>query len=255
MEWTDDGIVLGARKHGETSTIATLFTRERGRHMGIVHGGVGRRARGVYQSGNLLNVRWRARLNEQLGSWSSEINRSFVGDVLDDALRLAALTSACAITDAAFPERQSHLRAYLGFVDFLESLSGPAWPCAYVHWELLLLAELGYGLDLSACAATGVTTDLRYVSPNSGRAVSAAAGAPYVARLLPLPAFLIAAVPWDDEAIRAGLSLTGHFLSRHVFAAHHAAEPAARSRFLACLVEMTTGSGVKSVNVENSRHS
>ena len=255
MEWTDDGIVLGTRKHGETSTIATLFTREHGRHMGIVHGGAGRRARGIYQSGNLLNTRWRARLNEQLGSWNSEINRSFMGDVLDDALRLAALTSACAITDAAFPERQPHLRAYLGFVTFLESLAGPDWPSAYVHWELLLLAELGYGLDLSACAATGATTDLCYVSPNSGRAVSAAAGAPYVARLLPLPGFLIAAVPWDNEAIQAGLSLTGHFLARHVFAAHHSAEPSARSRFLACLVEMTTGSVVKSANVENSHHS
>ncbi len=245
MEWTDEAIVLGIRKHGETSAIATLFTRDHGRHFGIVHGGAGRRARGIYQPGNLLNARWRARLNEHLGSWTSETNRSFVGDVLDDPLRLAGLSSACAVADASLPEREPHQRAYLGFVGFLESLATPDWPRAYACWERDLLAELGYGLDLRSCVVTGATTELCYVSPKSGRAVSAAAGEAYADRLLPLPAFLIAEAPWDADAIQGALSLTGYFLARHVFAVRNMGEPAARTRFLACMVEKTTASSVK----------
>ncbi len=244
MDWTDDGIVLGLRKHGENAAIVTLFTAAHGRHLGIVHGGSGRRARGVYQPGNLVNVRWRARVSEQLGSFTCELGKSFAGAALDDRLRLAALTSACAVANATLPEREPHGAAYQGLLDFLETLETPDWPCTYVRWELLLLAKLGYGLDLTTCAATGSVADLLYVSPKSGRAVSAHAGAPYTDRLLPLPAFLLGDAPWDEDAIQDGLRLTGHFLDRHVFTTRKQGEPAARSRFLArflgCMLEKTT---------------
>ncbi|MCE2509914.1 MAG: DNA repair protein RecO [Alphaproteobacteria bacterium] len=240
MDWTDDGIVLGLRKHGENDTIVTLFTHEHGRHLGIVHGGNGRRVRGIYQPGNLVRARWRARLSEHLGSFTCELVRSFAGTALDDALRLAALTSACAVANASLPEREPHAAAYRGFLGFLAVLDASNWPSAYVRWELLLLAELGYGLDLAACAATGSETDLLYVSPRTGRAVSAGAGAPYADRLLPLPAFLIRDAAWDTAAIRDGLRLTGHFLDRHIFASRKEGEPPARTRFMGCMLEKTT---------------
>ena len=138
------------------------------------------------------------------------------------------------------PEREPHGAAYQGLLDFLETLTTPDWPCSYVRWELLLLAELGYGLDLASCAATGDAADLRYVSPKSGRAVSAHAGAPYADRLLPLPAFLLGDAPWDEGAIQDGLRLTGYFLDRHVFATRKEGEPPARSRFLGCVLEKAT---------------
>lgn len=240
MDWTDDGIVLGLRKHGENDTIVTLFTAEHGRHLGIVHGGNGRRVRGIYQPGNRVRARWRARLSEHLGSFTCELGKSYAGVALDDPLRLAALTSACAVANASLPERELHATAYQGFLDFLAALDGEDWPSAYVRWELRLLAELGYGLDLATCAATGRVEDLLYVSPKSGHAVSAEAGAPYENRLLPLPAFLTGEAAWDQAAIRDGLKLTGHFLARHVFAARKEGEPAARSRFLGCMLEKIT---------------
>ncbi len=251
MEWTDDGIVLKARKHGETDAIVTLFTRSHGRHLGIVHGGAGRRRRGTHQPGNLVRARWRARLSEQLGWWSAELERSFACLSLDDPTSLAALSSACAVAETALPERTPHPRAYAGLLAFLESLSTGEWPAAYVRWEVQLLAELGYGLDLSACAATGQATDLRYVSPKSGRAVSAAAGEAYAERLLPLPAFLTqGGSSRDFGAIRDGLLLTGHFLASHVFTGGAHPEPAARSRFIACLVEKTPTSGINGGHAE-----
>lgn len=231
MEWTDEGIILSARKHGETSAIVTLLTRAYGRHAGLVRGGAGKGARGILQPGNRVEARWRARLAEHLGTLTCEMTHAFAAAVLDDADRLAALSAACAIAEAALPEREPFPPVYDGLLALLQAIENDVWPVAYVRWELGLLTQLGFGLDLSECAATGRNDQLAYVSPKSGRAVSMAAGEPYKGRLLALPAFLAGggngAAP---GALLDGLRLTGHFLERHVFAAMGAAMPAARRR-------------------------
>jgi DNA repair protein RecO (recombination protein O) len=247
IEWLDDGIVLSARRHGESAAIVSLLTRAHGRHAGLVRGGGGRRARGIYEPGNRVAAGWRARLPEHLGHYVCELEASRAAALLDDAARLAALAAATSLVDAALPEREPHARLF----DSLDGLIGrlcqaaseTTWPAGYVRFELGLLAELGFGLDLGRCAATGVADDLAFVSPKTGRAVSVAAAAPYRDRLLPLPAFLTAAE--DDEAaiagdaIVAGLRLTGFFLDRHVFAQRPANGserlPAARDRLVGLL--------------------
>lgn len=236
MEWTDDGIVLSARKHGETSAVVTALTAAHGRFAGLVRGAA-RRGGGTYEPGNLVRLKWRARLDEHLGNYTGELVHSFAAAVLDDPARLGALTAACAIVDSALPERERHGKAYAAMsalLSALESEPALAWQAAYVRFELDLLADLGFGLDLSACAATGEAGDLAYVSPKTGRAVSRDAGAPYREKLLGLPGFLVdpARMPEDETEIAAGLALTGFFLEHHVFAPHDKPVPAARSRFV-----------------------
>lgn len=230
MEWSDQGIVLSASPHGETSSVARLLTREHGRHAGLVQGGQGRLASSLYQPGNLLSCRWRGRLADHLGRFTCELQEAKAALLLDDADRLAAMRAATAICDAALPEREPHPECFEGLLALLDTLAGDHWGEVYVHWELSLLAALGFGLDLSACAATGSTDDLVYVSPKSGRAVTRAAGAPYKERLFALPGFLIGKGGGGPEAVRQGLALTGFFLQRHVFAVQHKAVPAARER-------------------------
>ena len=244
MDWSDDGIVLAARRHGEASVVAQLFTRGYGRHAGLVRGGAGSRARGVYQPGNLVAARWRARLAEHLGAFTCELVRSHAAALLDDPLRLAALTSACGMLSAALPERHPYPALYGSTLALIEALAGePAWPARYVRWELDLLRELGFGLDFTKCAATGATDDLAYVSPKSGRAVSRAAGEAWRTRLLPLPGFLIGAGEAGPADIAAGLRLSASFLERHLFAPHEHKLPAARERFVERLTRTTTTSG------------
>jgi DNA repair protein RecO (recombination protein O) len=232
IEWSDDGIVLSARRHGESAAIVSLLTRAHGRHAGIVLGGAGRRARGVYEPGNRVAAVWRARLSEHLGHYACELAESRAAALLDDALRLAALTSATAILDTALPEREPHERLYDSLDDLVAQLCDPpmSWPALYVRFELDLLTELGFGLDLSRCAATGRTDDLAYVSPKTGRAVSTTAGEPYRDRLLSLPPFLTRSVGngVSSADILNGLRLTGFFLEQHVFA-HQPAPAAGRS--------------------------
>jgi DNA repair protein RecO (recombination protein O) len=245
IEWSDDGIVLSARRHGESAAIVSLLTRAHGRHAGIVLGGAGRRARGVYEPGNRVAATWRARLSEHLGHYACELAESRAAALLDDALRLAALTSATAILDAALPEREPHERLFDSLDDLVARLCDPptSWPALYVRFELDLLTELGFGLDLSRCAATGQLDDLAYVSPKTGRAVSTTAAEPYRDRLLPLPPFLTRPAT-DSPAVSAGdilagLELTGFFLERHVFGQNNGAAdrndagPAARARLVA----------------------
>ena len=244
MQWSDDAIVLGARKHGESAAIVTLLTRDHGRQAGLVRGGAGRRQRGVYQTGNVVAATWRARLAEHLGTLSCELLRAYAADLMVEKLPLLALTSAAALVDATLPEREPHGAVFDGFAALLEALMRPDWPPIYVRWELAMLGELGYGLDLSECAATGANDGLVYVSPRTGRAVSAAAGEPYRDRLLPLPGFLLG----DAEMARAeqiadGLALTGYFLERHVLAPGGRKLPAARTRLVDGLREDTTISG------------
>jgi DNA repair protein RecO (recombination protein O) len=246
MEWHDEGIILGVRKHGETSAIVSLLTREHGRHMGLVRGGQSRRRQGLLQPGNLVSAGWRARLAEHLGTYTLETGRDFAADVLDDGLRLKALSALTALLESTLAEQDPQPQIYLLSVAMIERLthaSGESeaarlgWLADYVRWELDLLRNIGFGLDLGSCAATGGTEDLIYVSPRSGRAVSAAAGAPWREKLLDLPGFLAdpGAVPGSLADIAAGLRLTGHFLGRHQFVAESQRSPAARERLVAAL--------------------
>lgn len=231
IDWTDDGIVLAARKHGETSAIVTLMTRAHGRHLGLVRGGAGRRARGMLQPGNRVHARWRARLSEHLGAYSCEMTEAVAATLLKDRLRLAGLSAACAVTEATLPEREPHPRVYDGLAGLLAALAGDHWPSAYVRWELSLLSELGFGLDLSACAATGRNDQLAYVSPKSGRAVSLAAGEPYRRRLLELPGFMLSETAVGSPGdVALGLKLTGYFLESSVFQHLERGLPPARNR-------------------------
>ncbi len=241
MEWSDDGIVLSARKHGESSAVVVLLTAAHGRHAGLVRGGAGRAQRGVFQPGNLVRAHWRARLEEHLGSYRCEPVRAVAAGVLDDPKGLAALSSACAVLEAALPEREAHARAYADTLALLDAMGTSELGAAYVRWELALLADLGFGLDLTRCASTGAADNLVYVSPRSGRAVSAEAGAPYKDRLLPLPPFLIAAAPAGPAEIAAGLVLAGHFLAAHVLAPHGRVMPAARLRLTDWLGRIASG--------------
>ncbi|MBV8188654.1 MAG: DNA repair protein RecO [Alphaproteobacteria bacterium] len=236
MDWSDEGIVLAARPHGETGLIAWLLTRDHGRHAGFVPGGVSRRARPVWQPGNLLAVQWRARLSDQLGNFSAELRQAYAAGALDDATALAGLAAACAVLDTALPEREPHPAVYDGLSALLAALGHTGWPAIYVRLELGLLQELGFGLDLQSCALTGVREELAYVSPRTGRAVSRAAAEPYKDKLLALPDFLVAGgLPADDDQLAKGFELTGHFLERHVFWPHNKPLPGPRSRFMETL--------------------
>lgn len=230
MQWRDEGIVLSARPHGENAAVVTLLTRGQGRHAGLVRGARGRRGRGLYQPGNLVAADWRGRLADHLGSYTCELVEGYAARVLDDADRLAALSAAAAVSDTALPEREPHGACFDGFRALLDAMSGPHWAEVYVRWELALLAELGFGLDLSACAGGGDNDRLAYVSPRSGRAVSLAAGEPYRNKLLALPSFLVGRGDGGVAEVGQGLALTGFFLERHVFAPHHKSPPAARAR-------------------------
>lgn len=236
MEWSDRGIVLSSRPHGETGLVATLLTRLHGRHAGFVAGGISRKARPTWQPGNVVEVAWRARQQEQLGHYTGELREAHVARVMDDAVELAGLSAACALIEAALPDREPHAAVFDGFHALLNAIGHPGWPVIYVRLELGLLQELGFGLDLDKCAVTGATEDLAFVSPKTGRAVSRTAAEPYRDRLIVLPAFLsTGGLPADGAALRLGLDLTGFFLERHVFWPHNKPLPAARARFMETL--------------------
>ncbi len=236
MDWTDQGFVLSARPHGEGGLVAAMLTEQHGRHAGFVPGGGSRRAAAIWQPGNLVALTWRARLAEQPGNYAGELREAHAARALDDAVELSGLSAACALVDAALPEREPHPAMFEGFRAFLGALGHPGWPAIYVRLELGLLQELGFGLDLTRCAVTGAAEDLAYVSPRTGRAVSAGAAEPYKDKLLALPAWLSrGGLPSDDEALRKAFDLTGFFLERHVFWPHNKPLPAARSRFMEAL--------------------
>ena len=238
MDWRDEGLLLAARRHGESAAIVELFTDGHGRHAGVVRGGGSRRWTPILQPGARLSVEWSARLEDHIGHFRVDPIATPLAAVLADRVALAALGSVVALIAAALPERAAHPALYAATRDLLAGLGrDPGWPAAYARWELLLLAELGFGLDLGECAVTGATADLIWVSPRSGRAVSAAAGAPWADRLLALPAFLRAEEAGaDPPALAAALKLTGHFLeTRLAPTLPREALPAARARAAAAL--------------------
>jgi len=236
MEWTDEGIALAVRPHGESDAVLSALTFEHGRHLGLVKGGSGRRARPALQPGNRLDLTWKARLPEHLGHFAIEPMQLFGSRLLDLPLPLAALASACALLDEALAEREPQQRLYAGLLKLLEGmLADPRWPETYVRFELLALHELGFALDLAACAVTGSEADLAYVSPRTGRAVSRTGAGDLADRLLPLPSFLIADVPASQADLLAGLRLSGHFLARQALAPADKPLPAVRERLLTLL--------------------
>ena len=240
MEWHDRGYILATRKHGESALIVSALTENRGRQAGLVRGGAGRRKRGGLQVGNLVTLDWRGRLPEHLGTLTTEVLETPAAALLDRPLGLAVLSAACAVAEALLPEGEEHPAIYHGFAGLMAVLDEPEQGVllgsAYVQWEMGVLGELGFGLDLSACAATGTNEDLTHVSPRSGRAVSREAAEPYAERMFVLPAFLLSAdSSADADDVLKGLSLTGHFLERRVYGADTSGLPAARERFVEIL--------------------
>lgn len=234
MEWQDEAIVLAARSHGETNAVVEVFSRAHGRHMGLVRGGRSRRQRPILQMGNIVRASWRARLAEHLGSFQFELISAKAGLVLDDPAALAGLNTLASHA-RLMAEREAHEGLYEAALVILEHIEDlDIWPSLLVRWELALLEELGFGLDLSSCAATGGTQELVYVSPKSSRAVSRAAGEPYHDKLLPLPAFLGggAVEAPDTEELAKGFALTGHFLECHVFGPRGTMLPESRHQVL-----------------------
>ncbi len=231
-QWRDQGFVLAVRPHGEGGAVVSVLTEHHGRHAGYVHGAQSSAKRGMLQPGTLLSIDWKSRVADQLGTITPEQERGLPHGILDDGLRLSALLSACALCDAALPEREGHEGLFHGFKTLIEMMDQEIWGAAYVFWEIALLKELGFGLDLTRCAGGGDPQTLAYVSPNSGRAVSYAAAEPYKEKLLELPSFLKPnGGPLDSEEIAKGIKMTGHFMEHWVFAHHSKGVPDPRLRF------------------------
>jgi DNA repair protein RecO (recombination protein O) len=237
MEWRDEGVVIGVRGHGETSAIAEILTAEHGRCLGMVRGGRSRQMRPVLQPGNLVMVTWRARLEDHLGVFQLEPLALKAGFILSYPFRLAGLSTLMALAQM-LPEREPHPRLYHAAHIVLSAIEDDAvWPALLVRWEMGLLDELGFGLDLAKCAATGSAEELHYVSPRTGRAVSREAGQPYQDRLFSLPGFLRGDGEFLLGDVLAGLKLTGYFLERHVFGPRAIAMPQSRQWFADGLAE------------------
>ncbi|SDK69169.1 DNA repair protein RecO [Paracoccus chinensis] len=264
MEWQGEGTAITRRRHGEHAVILTALTRELGLISGVVPGGASVRRAAILQPGNRLSLRWRARLDDQLGSFTVEPGRTRAG-LMADADALAGLNAVTALIAWALPERDPHPRlvdATEGLLDAMEGGSGrgadgtagagelsaplaataaflaengpPPWTEQYLRWELLLLDELGFGLSLDRCAVSGAREGLTYVSPKSGHAVTAEAAGEWAARLLPLPGIL--GGPDAEGGLAAGFALTGHFLTTRLAEAQVGRPlPAARARLVARL--------------------
>jgi DNA repair protein RecO (recombination protein O) len=241
MEWSDDGIVLGVRRHGESSAIVELLTRAHGRHLGLVRGGAGSRMRPLLQPGNSVRAVWRARLDEHLGYYAVEPVRLRAATVLAFSHAVYGVTHLASLA-RLLPERDPHEGIYEMLERTLDDFEDVGQAAAHsINFELAMLAELGFGLDLESCAATGETTELIYVSPKSGGAVSRRAGDPWRDRLLRLPAFLRSSeggvAGWTDQDLLDGFHLTGLFLLRHVLEPRGQGHSDARNGFINALLK------------------
>lgn len=234
MEWRDQGILLSTRRHGETSAIIEVFTPEHGRHVGVVRGGTSRKIAPILQPGAQLDVTWRARLEDHIGSFHVEPVRSRAAVAMGDRMALAGLNAVTALLAFCLPEREPHPPLYTRSEQLLDLLEqGDLWPLAYLRWEVSLLEEMGYALELDKCAVTGTQEDLVYVSPKSGRAVSKGAAGDWADRLLPLPDVLRGRGQAGNDEIAQGLVTTGYFLSAHLAQdLGNKPLPEARARFI-----------------------
>jgi DNA repair protein RecO (recombination protein O) len=236
MQWTDEGIVIGVKRHGEANAILELMTREHGRHLGLVRGGFGSRLKPVLQVSNSVSATWRARLDEHLGNYTVEGLRLRASNFFASPHAIYGVGHLAALM-RLLPERDPHAGLYSVFEEILDRLEDPVLAAPLVvRFELQLLSELGFGLDLTQCASTGARADLIYVSPKSGRAVSRDAGEPWAAKMLRLPAFLR-----EREALPAGrdladgFALTGFFLARYVLEPRGLSLADERAHFIAAL--------------------
>lgn len=234
MQWSDDAILLSVSKYGERGGVVGILCREQGIYRSISKNAYTKSQRGLFQPGNLVNIEWKARLSEHMGSITTELLQPIAPLLLDDPVALNALNSLCGLLLKTIHEREPHPALYDKSEALLQHMAaGNIWLPYYVKWEISLLRELGFGLDLSQCASTGEKTNLHYVSPKSGRAVCAHAAEPYKDRLLRLPAFLIsdvAAEAISDADLRDGLKLTGYFLRNWIADPHRLAFPQAREQ-------------------------
>ena len=230
MEWDAPAIILDVRPYGEGDAVATVMTEALGIHRGLARGGASRGKAGIWQPGNMVQVQWTARLSDQLGSFTGELIHAGAAHAMHEALPLAMLTAVCALAEGALPEREPLPRVFAGLLRLIPRVPlGESVLTELIEWEITLLSDLGYGLDLTACAVTGRTGGLTYVSPKTGRAVTTEGAGDWAARLLPLPGFLIGSAPPDWTAWRDGLRLTGHFLARDAFGHQHRPLPQARA--------------------------
>ena len=241
-EWNDRGIILSVRPYAETAAIVNILTEEHGRHAGLVRGGQSSKMRGLLQPGNLVDIYWRARLEEHLGTMTFDLVKPYASNVLDDPFRLAGLASVCAIMEAALPEREPAGGVYeatdlivqmITNLDVIEGGFGDHWLGGYIRWEIGMLGVAGYALDLNRCGVTGATDGLVYVSPRTGVAVTAAGAGVHAPRLLALPSFLGGESEKTlEEDLLDGMELTGHFLEKKVFGLQHQPLPPARQRLI-----------------------
>jgi len=230
-QWQDQSIILAVRGHGENGAIVSLISREYGRQSGYIRGAHSAKNRGTLEIGNIVDANWRARTSDSLGYLTLELSHSTASRIMQDALKLAALQSACSLCDQALPEKEGHTGLYDGLAALLDILESDIWAQGYVMWEVALLKELGFALDLSRCAAGGDSGKLCYVSPKTGRAVSQEAAQPYKDKLLPLPEFLKPCGRESEENdVITGLNLTRYFLEHWVFVHHNKGLPEARAR-------------------------
>lgn len=234
MDWRGTGILLSVRRHGETSSIIEVFTEDRGRHAGIVRGGTSRKIAPILQPGAQLDVAWRARLEEHIGAFTVEPVRSRAALVMSDRLALAGLNAVTGLLSFCLPDREAHGALYQRTEQLLDLLGqNQVWPLAYLRWEVALLEDMGFGLDLSVCAVTGAADDLVFVSPKTGRAVSRAGAGEWAARLLPLPPILLGQGDAPDAEVAQAFETTGYFLNNHL-APHLGGRPLpdVRARFV-----------------------
>jgi DNA repair protein RecO (recombination protein O) len=230
VEWEAPAIILDVRPYGEGDALATVMTQDHGLHRGLARGGASRGKAATWQTGNMIQVVWTARLSDQLGSFAGELIHAGAAHAMQEVLPLAMLTSICSVAEGALPEREPHPRIFDGLLRLIPRLPlGQAVLTELIQWELVVLSDLGYGLDLSLCAVTGSAERLAFVSPRTGRAVTEEGAGAWAARLLPLPGFLAGSTPPDLAEWRDGLRLTGHFLARDAFGNQHRPLPQARA--------------------------
>ncbi len=234
MDWREDGCLLAVRKHGENAAIIEVFTETHGRHAGVVRGGTSRKVAPILQPGAQLDLTWRARLEDHLGTFTVEPVQSRAAQMMSGRDTLAGLNATTALLSFSLPEREAHPKLYHRTLALLDMIGeGPFWPLAYLRWELALLDDLGFGLDLGRCAVTDSSHHLRYISPKTGRAVSVAGAGEWVDRLLPLSPALVGEGEGSDADILSGLTATGHFLTTQLAASiGNKPLPAARQRFV-----------------------
>jgi DNA repair protein RecO (recombination protein O) len=230
MEWDAPAIILDVRPYGEGDALVNVITEEHGCHRGLVRGGASRAKAGTWQAGNMVQVRWTARLSDQLGSFTGELIHAGAAHAMQEPLPLAMLTAICSVAEGALAEREPYPRIFHGLLRLIPRLPlGDPLLTELIQWELVVLSDLGYGLDLSMCAVTGRIDGLAYVSPKTGRAVTGEGAGEWASRLLPLPGFLTGSAPPDLVGWRDGLRLTGHFLARDAFGNQHRPLPQARA--------------------------